>query len=72
MECSDHSRYHLLGAEMLKNVNGIVTQLDELAGARTDVATWSRGTLGGRGATCRFCAEPESYWYTKCHDRMRN
>ena len=49
MECSDHSRYHLLGAEMLKNVNGIVTQLDELAGARTDVATWSRGTLGGRG-----------------------
>ena len=50
MECSDHSRYHLLGAEMLKNVNGIVTQLDELAGARTDVATPSAASVAPAGS----------------------
>ena len=65
MECSDHSRYHLLGAEMLKNGNGVVTRLDELAGARTNQATWADGALCGLGATCRCCAEPESYWYFK-------
>jgi len=62
---SDHSRYHLLGADLVRKIGDHVGRMNTLVGTKTDVAVWTDGTLCGIGTTCRFCQSPETYWIGK-------
>ena len=62
---SDHSRYHMLGADFMRKLTRHIIWMNGIAGTKADVATWNDGTRCGVGTNCRYCRSPETYWVGK-------